>query len=273
MRTQALGMTMVDLCDLWSTLKGKDGLELLTNISIDKRIDVNLLMKNMLGELGGMIPKWTNTTQFEWGHRLWFETHYENISDMLDTLEYEYNPIENYILEENDVEHTVRDNKYVDTFGEGYKNTIVDKQDETNTHDMTHGHNGTDTEDVNYGRTDDNEHKVSAFNESVYQPQSQDSGKLGGTDTTTDTYNSSTNDNGTIKHEADNTKTEDHQRSGDNTHKTDDDENFTRNHKAHGNTAMYTTQDLIKQQREIIQFNIITWIINWYKNDNILLIF
>lgn len=273
MRSTMIGNTLIDICDLWSTLKNKDGLDLITNITLDSRIDRKIFAMNLLQECGSMVPKWNNTTQFEWGHRLWFETHQKEISDMIDTTEYEYNPIENYVLHEETEDVTVRDNQVKDTFGEGYLTTYKDNKDESDIHDMSHSKNGNDTTMTEYGRTLDSEHKVSAFNESQYQPQYQDTEKSGGSDKEITTYNSNLNDNGTIKHTADNTLTETNKRNGDNLKEIDDQEQRKIIHDAHGNTAMYTTQDLIKQQREIIMFNVITWLVNWYKNDNMLLIY
>ena len=69
---------------------------------VDSRIDKELLNGIIVKELGAMKPFTTNVIVFKNGVEIFFKKYKDNISNLLDTLEYEYNPIENKNITEQE---------------------------------------------------------------------------------------------------------------------------------------------------------------------------
>ncbi len=114
--------------------------KLLDEYPIDERIDRDLLNAEIMRECGNMTPLYTDTTTFKYFTGIWFKSYAKIIKELIDTTEYEYNPIENYDrYEEGNIEY---DNK------KGTKQTRTRKPNITN------------------------ETKTSAYNSDNYQPQS-----------------------------------------------------------------------------------------------------
>lgn len=82
------------------------------------------------------------------------------------------------------------------------------------------------------------------------------------TGTVTDTYDRQGRDTGTASRALDNTRTEG--RTGNGTHS--DEESFTREYTGKGNIGTMTSQDMIKQEREIAMMDIIDIMIKEFKN-------
>lgn len=82
------------------------------------------------------------------------------------------------------------------------------------------------------------------------------------TGTVTDTYDRQGRDTGTASRALDNTRTEG--RTGNSTHS--DEEKFTREYTGKGNIGTMTSQDMIKQEREIAMMDIIDIMIKEFKN-------
>ena len=163
------------------------------------------------------------------------------ISKLLDTTEYEYEPLENYRRIE-DMKHT-DSNKKTETEG---------ITGESNSSDKTTGSTSTSND-----KSSTVEDKTSAFNESVYQPdkQSTDTGKATGKEDRTD------ESTGTTKNKTDRSKTEERNASA-------KDNNTIR-----GLNGLFTTQQLIKQEREIDEFNVYQWIVNKYMEELFICVF
>lgn len=185
-------MTLIDLAKI-EALKHNDAYmyHLWDDIRIDDRINKDSLVTYIMQMCLGEQVRYDDTEAFKLFSDNWFVMNYDIIKELLDTKEYDYNPIENY-----------------DRNTEGEENTKSDFN-------------------KNSGNTSTNE--VSAYNSSVYSPSSK----------ITDNGSSSGKDNGNRKYKE----------------------------RVHGNIGVTTTQQMIEQQRESVQFNIYVWIVKKYKDE------
>lgn len=150
-----------------------------------------------------LMPYYSQPDLFKRMSDTWFRKHYENFKSIWDVLHMEYNPIENY------------------------------DRSETRKKD----YNDDRTGNVTSGTTtsSNTENKVSAYNSSTYQPDSENS-----TDVKTDsTSNEKGNSNGT--------------------------ENETS--RIHGNIGVTTTQQMINQELELRKINIYEMIAELYESE------
>ncbi len=114
--------------------------KLLDEYVLDDRLDRDLLNAEIMRECGNMMPLYTDTTAFKYFTGIWFKSYAKIIKELIDTTEYEYNPIENY-----------------DRYEEGN----VEYDNEKNTQ-QTRNRNPNITTET----------KTSAYNSDTYQPQS-----------------------------------------------------------------------------------------------------
>lgn len=128
-----------------------------------------------------------------------------------ETTRYEYEPIENYDLHEESTDHT----------------TITDSRTVNMQHVVSDDRTTTDTPDVQTVTTTDGY----GYNSSTGVPTEKDSTRRSGTETRTDVGNATTTDTGT------NTDVGNH--------------NTTGTLRRHGNIGITSSQDMIKQEREV----------------------
>lgn len=141
-------MNLVDMLDFYAYLNDSENMFLmLTDYHIDDRIDRTILNNTILKELGNCRPFTTNTKVFKFSLENFFDKYSSNITKLIDTTLYEYNPLEN-----KDITRTLVKEEDRDSSGD-IRNT------DTNT--VT----GRDTDDV----TD--ETQVSAYDSNTYQPK------------------------------------------------------------------------------------------------------
>ena len=163
---------------------------------------------------------------------LWSKKNIYYWNELQKTMHYSYNPIENYDRHE----------EITDEFSSA--NTSKENGSRTTTH------NGT-TERVESGyKTTTDELEVSAFNSSTYEPRERHTITETPTDyATTETPDLTTIENPDITVKDDNT--------GKNKHTA----------YIHGNVGVTSSQDMIRQQREIIDVSLYKIIVNSFKNE------
>ena len=228
--------------EIWAIKNNSNNpMEMLKQGEFDSRINLDLLAGKIVQVCGAMAPVYNTTDSYVYFHKQFFMMWKTQISKLLDTMEYEYEPLENYRRIE-DMKHTDSDKK---TETEGITG-------ESNSTDKTTGTTSTSSD-----KSSTVEDKTSAFNESVYQPdkQSTDTGKVTGKEDRTD------ESNGTTKNKTDRSKTEERNASA-------KDDNTIR-----GLNGLFTTQQLIKQEREIAEFNVYQWIVNKYMEELFICVF
>lgn len=274
---------------------------LIENCQVDRRLDKTVMVAQILRECGGLTPMYTEIDAFKTMWSLWFRVNELPISHLCDTLDYEYNPLENYDWHEvgNKVNNSKRlsdnesvgskttDSSYTDTeTGAKMRYDDVDeikahtygeniKTDNTNTRDLT-----TENE-----HNDDTENKVSAYNENLYQPDntSGTNGHFLTTDSGTITDDGTERHSGTDEDKLDRTEgrseTEGrvliHEAKANtaDTSTTSSTAELGRETGSHekfilGNNGNFTKQQLIDQERGIAKFNIYEWIAVKFKDDN-----
>lgn len=186
-------MTLIDLCKVAAIQHGDSTMyHLWDDILLDTRVDKDTLLLAIFDATMGEDVLYNDTAAFKMFSDNWFKRNYNVIKELLDTQEYEYNPIENY-----------------DRVTEGNKNDV-------STYDE--------------GNYSEGKYDVSAFNQaSSYSPQSH------------------TSDNG-----------------GRNS-VSDGEQRYRET--VHGNIGVRSSQELIEQQRQLVQFNIYTWIVKRYRDS------
>lgn len=227
-------MNLIDLLEIASLKSGsKSELEVLKDIEIDERVDKEVLAKEIVVKCGAMCPVFNTSWSFIYWHRHWFELHKREISELCNTLEYEYVAIESY-------------SRYDDLKHSATSNTGLDE---------TVGRNRTESRGLEVNGTEDSitENQTSAYNESLYQPESKS------------IFNDS---NGRNEQENRNVgENENRKYSRDNTFDSKD------NNYVHGNNGLFTVQHLIEEQRKLVEFNVIQWIVGKYMQEGFLLVY
>lgn len=160
-------MTLLDLMEVYKLIKNKEDvnallLDMFQSANIDARIDRNVLAGRFLMDCGAREPRYNTTDTFLFFGSVWLQSKAENISQWLDALDIEYNPLieyEEHRLEDIDREHITNgtDTKARD---------VATSSTESSTLNQTNA----DTRTDNF--TD--EHLVSAENESGVQLRNRD---------------------------------------------------------------------------------------------------
>lgn len=162
-------MKMYDLrsmCELYAYKHKSDNIYLiLQDYVIDSRIDRDDLNEKIILELGERKCYWRHTELLKAAIENWFKTHEYNIGKLLDTVEFEYNPIYNK---------------------DYYEDFISNKdKDRTQSEDNTETSNTINSNTTTNNSTSTNE--ISAYDSGSYQPQDKN------TSTSTEQSNSTSN--------------------------------------------------------------------------------
>lgn len=220
-------MNLLDLMQIWALKNdSQNPMEMLTTTAeFDSRIDKDVLALDIVQTCGAMTPVFNTSEVFVIMHKQFFDKWGEQISKLLDTLELEYAPLENYKREE------IRKLK-----------NIEDRKD---TREATANRN----EEIESSSAGEQEGKVSAYNESVYQPNEQ-----------------------TISKDSSKADTKRADKSKDDYKKDatiDEDESKS----VHGMNGNYTYQKLLEDERRVAEFNVYRWITNKYMEVMMLCVF
>lgn len=222
-------------------------------MQIPEALDRQTLIDNLLMESAEMEILYSNIGFLKQAIGSWSAKNLHIWEELYDTTQYKYNPIWNK-------DGTIIEVETRNLAGSDHTTDNTDRIDnlqDKNTRNFT----DTDTKNLTDAETrnlsDSNTHSVYGFNSSTAAPESKDEGTQGGTDTInhtgtdtishtgTDTIDHSgrqdidrtmqknTTDTGTIKHE----RTE------------------------QGNIGLTSTQALIKEQREVVEYNVMDVII------------
>lgn len=219
-------MNLIDLMEIWAIKNESDEpMNMLKLESFDNRLDLDLLCGRIVEVCGAMTPIHNTTTSFVYFHKLFFKMWGTQISKLLDTMELQYVPLDNFRRDET-LKHSVTEN--VDTT---INNSSTSSTGENTKVDSTE------------------ENKVSAYNESVYQPQTESI--VGG--------KQDVNSNTESEYKTTNDK--------DRTFNANDVNNM------HGLNGLATSQSLLKQEREVSEYNVYQWIVQKYMEELFLCVF
>lgn len=146
-------MNLIDILDLYALQNDSSDLFLLfKDYHLDSRIEKDKMNRIIVKDLGTLCPCTTDPTMFKFMVEEWFNKWNYNITKLIDTMYYEYDPLTN--------KNIYREEDETDTRDDDTSNTRTDNL--TRTDDLTNKTNGTDT--VN----------TSAYDSSAYQPRTQE---------------------------------------------------------------------------------------------------
>ena len=243
-------MNLVSLMEISKIVYGSDDLFcMFQEYELDERLDRDLLNKRLVSYLGASTPLYTTCATFKGFLEAFFLDHSDQITKLVDTLYFEYNPIWNKDGTEIRTITTTREATH---------------ERESENADTTH-HTGTDTtKHTGTDTTTDtgtNTGSVSADNVSTWQNDTRTATDNTNTRTAnlsdartanlTDATTGTTNESGTQ------TETE----------------TVTDKFVAQGNIGLTSTQQLITEQRALMEFDIYDWILQKLKVDMFLLVY
>ena len=271
-------MMLIDLLDLYALQNDSDDLMLLFNdYVIDSRIDKTQMNKIIIKELGNARPFSNNTIVFKFALEEFFGKYQYNIGKLIDTMYYEYNPIDNTNISKIHVKAETEniEKNDAETQVESKTNAEQNTEHRSSTGDIDNKDNTTETTNTATHRHNTDEKKVSAYDSSTYQPKEYD-------DTTNDeTVNGSkasiSGTSSDIKSTVDTANNKQEAMSDHNERNLDEDINrnlatdITENTK--GKDSEHTYQELIEQERELAEFNIFNWIIKQMRKELFLLVY
>lgn len=144
-------MTFLDMIEIYNISKGNENLDdigsIFADIVIDNRIDKNTMISAILDKCGAMRCIYETTATFKYFSDHFFKKYQWNISRLADTLDFEYNPLQN-----NKVDWTETTN---------IKQDLDTVENTSENRDKTNGYNGTET------------NTISAMNSNDYEPDNR----------------------------------------------------------------------------------------------------
>lgn len=218
-----MSMNLIGLMEVSTIYTDGNYYSMWGDIELDSRIDKQVLIEEIVNCCAQSIPMYNTVPTFKSATEIFFKKWKYQITQLMDTLEYEYNPIWNKdgkTTEKRQIER-VREEGVSDNTNDN----ITDKR--------TVQENGSVATEV------------SAYNSSEYQPNNKD------------ISSSTTNNNDTVNRDTDRSIN------------TDENEStidvFERLEQ--GNIGVTSTQSLIQEQRELMEFNIYKWIVEKYERE------
>ncbi len=268
-------MTLQNVVDFLQA-NGKD---LFENCTTPEPIDMNLVKDYIMLRCGLLTPVYGEPELMKQQVKMWFDKEQWEFSHLVKILLAEYDIIDNVDeYEEWHEKHSGTDQRKLG--GKEY----LSGSDKL-IHGETHTLSGTDeleydTQDVHSGEDTDTdttgtEHKVSAFNSSVYQADSKDENSgtvehsfdssMNKTGTETTTFGKTDTASGTD--ETQYGKTTNHDKTDDLTHG----ENIDYFRRRHGNIGLETPSDIIMKELDMLErFNVYDWIARKFERDNMI---
>lgn len=205
------------------------------NLVVPEGIDSQQVIDNILLNASDRPLLHPNPNWMKWGIGVWSKRMLPIWEKLLKTTQYEYDPIENYDRKEEttDTRNIGRDRTSRQTYDESVGQERED--------DLSQNTTGGET----------TEHTVSAENVDTYQPESKDTRTPNLTVANTGTQNIDTNTNGTSNLTENEGTTE----------------TFKHTSRMHGNIGVTTTQQMIREERDIVRFDMIETIVRDWINE------
>lgn len=241
---------------------------------VPPEIDKDTLIVNILLETAEMSVLYNNPATFKFKMRNWSNKYYEKWKKLYDTTQFEYNPIHNYDRTEESTD------KLDGTMKDTVKNKRVQEDTRRGSRDYTDNKEYNSTANDSYKNTaanvtnEETRNYKAAFNNTNGMADSTASSvdgtsKSDGSGTVSNTNNATDN---TIFAEKNENKLN-ASISDDNTLTKKTDDTSTHELHAYGNIGVTTTQQMIQQEREILEFNIVNYITEEFKRDFCILLY
>lgn len=165
-------MTFLDMIEMYNVVNGNDLNDIesiFKDIELDSRLDKSTLAGVLLDECGAMRCIYETTASFKYFSDLFFKKYAWNITKLVNSLNFEYDPLKNKNMEWTE---TTQIEQNLDTEENREKNN-------------------TGTEGTVFNETN----TISAMNSSTYQPDNQRDGSSTRTDNLRETNDSNKNEN------------------------------------------------------------------------------
>lgn len=180
--------TLRDYLDLYAYINHKDDImAMLQDYILDSRLSREQLNRMIVLNLGERSPYFTHTELIKANIENWFATHEWNIRKLCDTLDLEYNPLydkdwyedklrdldgTNTGTEKNDTDSTDTINETIKKVTDRDEKDTTDRDEkDVRDRDVTNAVISDETVERTDKVEQDQETKVSAYNEASYQPQ------------------------------------------------------------------------------------------------------
>lgn len=273
----------------------RDDLDLLVP---DQELDKNLLIAKILLDLGELGLVYSDPEFLKTMIKLWADVNHDNFLALWETLLYKYNPIWNKdgtITEQRAITRSGQTSGTLADMTSGSKTGSASENRTTITDSDTTGRSVTDSDTSTRTVTDEDTtgsktttdtravaHNVTGFDTSTYSPNTQDvnsgtvsessSGSLDSTVSGTGSEDTTVNTTGTLdstvtdalQHADTETTSGTLSRTTGSTSSGSDTESYNRTEQ--GNIGVTTTQQMIREQREIVQFNLYEYMTQSFKH-------
>ena len=210
-------------------------------LQLPEALDRGTAINNILMECAELELLYSDLDFFKFAIEQWSSKQISVWQKLYDTTQLEYDPIENFNRKE----------EYTDTTNATRTENVTETAQSTSTNKS----NGTSSSTVDSSQ--DNEERVSAYDSDTYQPKGKNtlSGneKRSATDIVTDTGNASG----------------ENERQG----KFSEQHSFTHSARIYGNVGVTTSQQMLKEEREVVKFNIYDYITDEFKSRFCLLVY
>lgn len=276
-------MTYLDLLEIYNLKNDKDLNDIeaiFADADIDERVDKSILAGTILDECGAMHCIYTTSITFKFMSNNFFARYKDSISRVLDALEVKYNPLESINFDWTEKTDIKQDLDTTEDYTEDRTKTNTGTTTTSNTGRTTTSETGsvdvanTGTEDNNGSLTEEN--KISAMNDSNYQPDSSKN-SISTNTRTDDLLEHTDKDLQTIREDA---LTE--EQADDKREEVNANNNRTKNeglvwdetdtHTERGSKG-FAYQDLISKELKIRNFSIYSWIAKKYAKEMFLLVY
>lgn len=229
-----------------------NGLDVLAGVPEIQPLNRDTLKSHIVFRCGLLIPLYSEPETMQAAISHWFNYMAYDISKMLELAQTEYLPLENYRRTESETrDQWVTNDK---------TNTGTDTMAHTGTIGDSGGETTTDTGTITDEYTNNNEHSVSAYNESTYSPENKDKGG-GDNERTLDTEREVTRRNTRTFLNTD-TRTL-NLADNDVEHNADKVDRLV-----YGNIGTMTAQDMFNQELDLLdRFNPYNWIVDRLETD------
>lgn len=232
-------------------------------------VDKDLVINNLLLEYGELEVVYPDFEFMKQALEYWSQKQLHVWNELYQALLYEYDPIENYDRKEDwtdtDTTSGTRDITHINTITGSQTSKQIDDattHDSLSTSEKLVGSQNADSTTTT---------SLSAYNSSSFEPRDEvvaDSSTSTNNTTTTTGTNTRNYDNTTNT-----TVDTDTSENGNDKEKTTGSRNGVHEGRIHGNIGVTTTQQMIEAQREVVEFNIISRIIEDTKDRFCLLVY
>ena len=246
---------------------------LFSQLNLPEGIDSNVVINNILYECAELEVLYPNPNILKHAIGVWSTKQLPVWTHLYETMQYEYNPLNNYGISGSEVSNGTSSGNNTSTVTNNLTNTRTDNLSEVHSgvDSGSSSESGTSSEVID----DDslNIHKESSFDSDTLRDSNSDT--YTDDKTTTTTYESEGLTSLTHGENIANTGTVTNTNTGTQAtvNESEGESSNTTTTNRSGSTGVYTPQMMIEQERELAKFNIIDYIIKDFKNRFCLLVY